>query len=288
MLCVIIIFGLHQFKKIPWSPIMSEMPAESKQKTDAKSLNQIITPILIGLVAEVLIGELKTLPPSMRLFSIILLGLVYGGITNSIGIKNLPISRRAASILTILFLFVGVLILLASFILNLDMLQTEALLVWLVVMILSLWLARSLPQSGSLARSLLTGAATVSLGAAIAIGGVPVAQFAMMGGTTDLLIQNNCDTDLINDALGLNVPAYNEQSKKFPAVSLTLQRSGNELAAQSQALSIALGSNVPFNTPIDACKKITIDGQLLGSGGSITLNLQESKSHIIRIDCSAC
>lgn len=267
---------------------MSEMPAESKQKTDAKSLNQIITPILIGLVAEVLIGELKTLPPSMRLFSIILLGLVYGGITNSIGIKNLPISRRAASILTILFLFVGVLILLASFILNLDMLQTAALLGWLVVMILSLWLARSLPQSGSLARSLLTGAATVSLGAAIAIGGVPVAQFAMMGGTTDLLIQNNCDTDLINDALGLNVPAYKEQSKKFPAVSLTLQRSGNELAAQSQALSIALGSNVPFNTPIDACKKITIDGQLLGSGGSITLNLQESKSHIIRIDCSAC
>lgn len=139
-----------------------------------------------------------------------------------------------------------------------------------------------------MARSLLTGAATVSLGAAIATGGVPVAQFAMMGGTTDLLIQNNCDTDLINDELGLNVPAYGEQSKKFPAVSLTLQRGGNELAAESQAFSIALGPNVPFNTPIDACKKITIDGRILGPGGSITLNLQESKSHTVSIDCSAC
>lgn len=84
------------FKQIPWSLIMSEMPAENKQtKMEAKSLNQIITPILIGAVADVLISQLEALPPSMRLFSIILLGLVYGWITNSIGVKNLPISRRA-------------------------------------------------------------------------------------------------------------------------------------------------------------------------------------------------
>jgi hypothetical protein len=260
---------------------MTEMPAQSVPKTDAKSLNQILTPILIGVVAEVLIGELKALPPSMRLLSVLFVGLVYGGLTNSIRPKKLPISRRAAFILSILFLLVSILIMLASIIMDIDIMQTATLLGWLAVMILSLWVARSLPESGMLARSLLTGAATVSLGAAIVIGGAPVVQFAMMGGTTDILIQNNCDTPLAYADYDLFVPAHGQNSTKFPAVSFTLERSGNQLIAKSQGQKI-------INGTIDGCKEISVDGQLLRSGDSIALKLQEQKSHVISIDCRAC
>jgi hypothetical protein len=118
---------------------MTETPAQSVLKTDAKSLNQILMPILIGVVAEVLISELKALPPSTRLLSVLFVGLVYGGLTNSISPRKLPISRRAAFILTVLFLFVSVLILLASIIMDIDIMQTATLLGWMAIMILSLW-----------------------------------------------------------------------------------------------------------------------------------------------------
>lgn len=269
---------------------MSEMPEASSKKADAKSLDQILAPILIGAVAELLIGELKALSPGMRIVSVIFIGLVYGGLTNRIGFKKVRISRGAAILLSILFLLAGILILLASIILNLDAMQTATLLGCLAVMVLSLWVARILPESSSLARSLLTGAATFSLGAAVAIGGAPVVQFAMMEGTTDLLIQNDCDTPMVNTIYDLNVPAHGQQVKKMPAVSFTLERTANELMAEGAGISIAsaAGQKLPFNTSIEGCKKITVDGQLLRPGDSIELRLQENRGHVISIGCSAC
>ncbi|NTV90364.1 MAG: hypothetical protein HGA22_08395, partial [Clostridiales bacterium] len=60
---------------------MSEAVAEGKQKTDVKSLKQILMPILIGVVAEVFVSGMKAMTPTMRLFSVLLIGVAYGGLT---------------------------------------------------------------------------------------------------------------------------------------------------------------------------------------------------------------
>jgi hypothetical protein len=267
---------------------MSEATADSKQKTDVKSLNQILMPIFIGVVAEVFVSELKAMTPTMRLFSVLLLGLVYGVMTNSIGLDKLPISRRAALIMTALFIFSGILIFLASFIMNLDAMQTSLLLGSMVLMLVCLWLAKSFPQSLSLVSSALTGAATVGLGAALAIGGAPVAEYIAMGGTNDLVILNNCCTAI---AYGnLVIPAQEERSFEMPAISFALERRGGELIAMCKGISIArrLGWDVPLNASLEGCKKIIVDGQILESGKSVTVDMQSGCSHKITIDCQMC
>jgi len=267
---------------------MSEATSDSKQKTDAKSLNQVLMPILIGVVAEVFVGEMKAMTPTMRLFSVLMLGLVYGVMTNSIGLDRLPISRRAALILTALFIFSGILIFLASFIMNLDAMQTSMLLGSMILMLVCLWLAKSFPQSLSLVSSALTGAATVGLGAALAIGGAPVAEYIAMGGTNELVIQNNCGTAI---AYGnLVIPAREERSFEMPAISFALERRGGELIAVCQGIGMArrMGWDVPLNASLESCKRIIVDGLTLESGKSVAIDMQRGDSHKIIIDCQMC
>ncbi|MGV8174945.1 MAG: hypothetical protein ACP5OU_04520, partial [Methanothrix sp.] len=271
---------------------MSETVSEGRQKTEAKPLSQILMPILIGLAAEVLIGAIKSMPPEMRLLSVLVIGLVYGGLTNGLGIKALPLSRRASFFLALLFLLGFVLIIFASVILNLDLMQTAVLLGCLVVMALSLLVVGALPQSVSLLRSFLTGAATFSLGAALAIGGAPVVDLVTSIDTDNgLTIINDCDTSLINPDLGLDVPAHKQQYlEDVPPVSFSLERRGNELIAGGMATSLIRksGSKVPFNSSVDICKKIWVDGQLLEPGSSVELRMNERRNHTIHIDCSGC
>jgi hypothetical protein len=264
---------------------MSEAVAEGKQKTDAKSLNQILMPILIGVISEVLVSELKVMTPTMRLLSVILIGVAYGGLTNSIGLKSLPISRGKAMFLTVLFALAGILILLASFLLNLDFFQTAMLLGWMAVMLLGLWMARLLPQSLTLARSVLMGAATVSLGAGLALGGAPVFECVSTGGTNEITVQNNCDTSI--GYMDFQIPAHSNKPLKLP-VSFELERRGNELKVKSQALlaSEALGWNIPLNASLNRCQSVLVDGNILKSGETVAFDGQSGKSHNITIDCS--
>ncbi|HNX39375.1 MAG TPA: hypothetical protein PKK11_02240 [Methanothrix sp.] len=242
-------------------------------------------PILIGVVAEVFVSELKVMSPTMRLLSVLVLGVAYGGLTNSLGPKSLPISRRMALLLSFLFVLAGILILLASFLLNLDFSQTAMLLGWMAAMLLSLWMARLLPQSLSLARSVLMGAATVSLGAGLALGGAPVVEYVATGGTNDIIIQNNCDTPI--GYMNFQVPAGSKISLPLPAVSFDMGRRGNELSVKSQALPAleALGWKIPLNTSLNHCQRILIDGQPLNSGDSVSIDALSGRNHNITIDC---
>lgn len=264
---------------------MSEAVAEGKQKTDAKSLNQILMPILIGVVAEVFVGELKAMTPTMRLLSVLLIGVAYGGLTNSFSLKSLPISRGKALLLTVLFALAGILILLASILLNLDFSETAMLLGWMAAMLLSLWMARLLPQSLSLARSVLMGAATVSLGAGLALGGAPVVELVATGGTNDIIIQNNCDTPI--GYMNFQVPANGIKPLKLPA-SFELERSGDELRVRSQALPAleSLGWEIPLNASLNRCQRVIVDGKPLNSGDKIAIDGQSGRAHNITIDCT--
>ena len=108
---------------------------------------------------------------------IVVLGVIYTAITSrSEGQRGLTVSKKAAVVLTLLFLLAIILVLLAYLILNLDPLQTLVLVGWMILMLAALFISRIVPDSQVFLKSLLANLAAFSLGGGIAIRGAPCSQ----------------------------------------------------------------------------------------------------------------
>ena len=260
---------------------MSNAPEAAGQASKTKSLNDLIGPILISAVLEVLLSSIKSLPPEQRMLIIVVLGFMYTLMTRRSGQRGLTVSRRATIVLTVLFILAIILISLAYLILNLDPVQTLVLVVWLVLMMAVLFISRTLPDSQVFLKSLLANLAAFSLGAGLAIGGAPVIKLVLsVAGLapTFLIIQNNCSDPLTDESWGLNVQAYGSQAVPVPAISFTLEREKGVLVARAVQRKASI--------PLGDCVDLRIDGKTLEPGNPITLDFQDGMNHTIIKDCS--
>ena len=260
---------------------MSDAPKATGQANETKSLNDLIGPILISAIAEVLVSSIKSLPLDQRMLIIVVLGFLYTIITSRReGQRGLTVSRRATIVLTILFILAIILILLAYLILNLDPVQALKLVVWLILMMAVLFISRMLPNSQVFLKSLLANIAAFSLGAGIAIGGLPVIKLVLsLAGLapTFLIIQNNCTDPIINDSWGLDVQAFGTEAVPVPALSFTLERETGALMAKALQRQA--------NIPLSDCVDLRIDGQALKPGNSVSLDFQDGRNHTVIKDC---
>ena len=64
---------------------MSDAPEATGQASKTKSLNDLIGPILISAVVEVLVSSIKSLPPDQRMLIIVVLGFMYTLMTRRSG-----------------------------------------------------------------------------------------------------------------------------------------------------------------------------------------------------------
>ena len=216
---------------------MSDTSKANGPAHKTKSLNDLIGPIVISAIAEVLVSSIKSLPPDQRMLIIVVLGVIYTAITSrSEGQRGLTVSKKAAVVLTLLFLLAIILVLLAYLILNLDPLQTLVLVGWMILMLAALFISRIVPDSQVFLKSLLANLAAFSLGGGIAIGGAPVVKLVLsLAGAVPafLIIQNNCSSPITNDEYGLVVQPFGSQAVKAPAVSFTLERREGLLVARA-------------------------------------------------------
>ena len=260
---------------------MSDAPTAAGQASKTKSLNDLIGPILISTIADVLVSSVKSLPPDQRMLLIVILGFMYTLITSrSEGQRGLTVSRRAMLVLTVLFILAIILVLLAYLILNLDPMQALKLVVWLILMMAVLYISRTLPDSQVFLKSLLANLAAFSLGAGIAIGGMPVIKLVLSlagAAPTFLIIQNNCSDPIINESWGLDVQAFGSEAVPVPAVSFTLERGEGVLVAKA----LQRQADIPLGDCID----LRIDGKALQPGGSVGLDFQDGRNHTIIKDC---
>lgn len=261
---------------------MSNAPEAAGQASKTKSLNDLIGPILISAVLEVLLSSIKSLPPEQRMLIIVVLGFMYTLMTRrSVSSRGLTVSRRATIVLTVLFILALILISLAYLILNLDPVQTLVLVVWLVLMMAVLFISRTLPDSQVFLKSLLANLAAFSLGAGLAIGGAPVIKLVLsVAGLAPafLIIQNNCSDPLTDESWGLNVQAYGSQAVPVPAISFTLEREKGVLVARAVQRKASI--------PLGDCVDLRIDGKTLEPGNQITMDFQDGMNHTIIKDCS--
>jgi hypothetical protein len=82
-----------------------------------------------------------------------------------------------------------------------------------------------LPDSQVFLKSLLANLAAFSLGAGIAIGGMPVIKLVLSlagAAPTFLIIQNNCSDPIINESWGQDVQAFGSEAVPVPALSFSL------------------------------------------------------------------
>ena len=260
---------------------MSDAPEATGQASKTKSLNDLIGPILISAVVEVLVSSIKSLPPDQRMLIIVVLGFMYTLMTRRSGSsQGLTVSRRATLVLTVLFILAIILVLLAYLILNLDPVQALVLVVWLVLMMAVLFISRMLPDSQVFLKSLLANLAAFSLGAGIAIGGAPVIKLVLsLAGLapTFLIIQNNCSDPITNESWGLDVQAFGSQAVPVPAISFTLEREKGVLVARAVQREASI--------PLSDCVDLRIDGKTLQPGNPIILDFQDGMNHTIIKDC---
>jgi hypothetical protein len=260
---------------------MSDAPEATGQANKTKSLNELIGPIMISAVVEVLVSSIKSLPPDQRMLIIVVLGFMYTLITSrSKGRGGLTVSRRATIVLTVLFIMAIILVLLAYLILNLDPVQALTLIVWLVLMMAILFISRTLPDSQVFLKSLLANVAAFSLGGGLAIGGAPVIKLVLsLAGLapTFLIIQNNCSDPMVNQSWGLDVQAFGSKAVPVPAISFTLEREKGVLLAKAVQRQASI--------PLSDCIDLRIDGKTLLPGNSVNLDFQDERNHTVIKDC---
>ena|GEM_PF-5683676 len=151
---------------------------------------------------------------------------------------------------------------------------------WLILMVAVLYVSRMLPDSQVFLKSLLANLAAFSLGAGIAIGGMPVIKLVLSvagAAPTFLIIQNNCSDPIINESWGLDVQAFGSEAVPVPAISFSLEREEGVLVAKVLQREA--------NIPLGDCVDLRIDGTALQPGNPMNLDFQDRMNHTIIKDC---
>lgn len=240
-------------------------------------LGRLLMPILLGLVADIVVKTITGLPMPWRALVIVILGIFYGAFELA---RRRPgqiaISRRTANLMTIALVVAIILIGAGALILALGLVAVIFLIGWLILMIIFIRVARSLPVTSVVPKSILMGVAMVSLGAALSMGGGPVVEFVTGGPVRRLVIHNNCSIPFAVPALNIDVPANGSQTMPVPAVSVTIRREQEK---------ICVGTTLEEYCFYSYDADITLNGQPIRSGDSLSINLQEQEEHSLVITC---
>lgn len=256
----------------------AEERAGKKDARESESFKSTILPVLLGLIVDLIVDAFSGLSSSAKMMVIVGLSVAYtAGELLGKRPKSFGISSRAKRLMTAAFVIAVLLLLGAAFILGLSLAATAFLTGWTILMALSLRLASSVPEGGVLARVALTRISAFTLGAALAIGGAPVAEVAF-GGPAHLTIINDCGDDLEYAPLNISIPAGESQTKEMPPIVVDVEHRGNVIQVGG-----TLGPKAPF--PLSQGIEISIDDRPLRPGDSRRIDLGDGKDHRLRIRC---
>jgi hypothetical protein len=234
-------------------------------------------PIILGLIVDIIVRIISDLPPAWRVLIVVTLGVIY--LVFDLARrrpKQVTVSRRAANLMTIALVVAIILVGAASLILGLTVASIVFLIGWLILMIVFIRFAQSLPAISVVPQSVLRGVAAVSLGAALSIGGGTVADLAIRG-PVQLTIHNYCPTPLVYEPLGIEVAAYGSQTIEVLPVTVIVRRE------ESRIFVRAFGLELPFVLPENV--DVSFDGRLIEPRAPLRVNLREREAHELIITC---
>jgi len=249
----------------------------NEQVEQNEPLSQQLMPIILGLIVDIIVGAISDLPPVWRVVIIIILGIIYSllDLTRRRP-EQIPISRRAASLMTIALIVAIILVGVAALILGLTVSSIVFLIGWLILMIIFIRIARALPLTRLALRSILGGIAAVSLGAALSMGGGTVLGFVTQG-PVQLTIHNDCPTPMLYEPLGIDIPPHRSQTIEVPPMIVTV---GQE---DDQVFLRLFGLQLPFDLPENV--EVIFDGQLIEPGIPLRADLRKRERHELLIIC---
>jgi len=251
-----------------------------KNKSQGESFTgQILQPVILGVFVDLIIDNITELDLSYHVLVAIILGIIYAGIyLAKKRPKQLNITSKTVNIMVILLVFAIIMIFAAALILYFS-LNTFILQVgWLVLMIIFIRAARSLPAALVVPKSFLSGVAAVSLGVALSIGGVPVIGYAATGGSVQLTIQNNCEKTLSNEEWDVYIPAFDQQTIDVPPITAVIRNDGSQIFVET-----FLGTQATFDFSEDV--EIRFNDLLIVPGELFRVDLSARQEHELNIEC---
>lgn len=228
---------------------------------------------MIGLV----VGVIDELPATVRILLAAIVGIIYTFIVARRRFKLFTLSRRTRYVMIAIFVFAIILVGAVTVISSFRLTNGVFLIVWLVLMVVALGVTGPLPASNVVLKSILTGAALVSLGAVVGMGGFPVVDYVLPS-HAQITIDNNCDTPLAYGPLGIYyVPAHGSRTVEVPTGTVTVRSEAGQIYVEAYGLELLY----PFPENVE----ILVDGQLINRIHNLEINLKEGKNHQLVITC---
>lgn len=244
---------------------------------------QFIMPIITGSIINFILDEMSELDQNLKTLIIVILAVIFGVIYAWFYFvrkrpKQVIISRRTTKIMTIALIVAIILICIAALILYHSLTTIIFQVGWLILMILFIRFARSMPVAQVVPKSVLTGIVAVGLGAALSIGGAPIIGLVTTQGSVQLTIYNNCDEPLVCEQWGVWVPVSGEQTINVSPVTVVIRQEGDQVIVDTlfglqAAFDLLKNVNVRFN------------GDLIEPGVPLRVNLMEQPEHELIITC---
>lgn len=260
-----------------------------------ESMSIQIMPVLLGLITDSALNSITELGLSERAVIITAMGIIYAGFyvyrkskkrskheqkklkvsKDSESTAKGVISRRVTTVLIVGLVIGTVLVGFGSAVLGLTIGEIVRLIAWLVVM--GVFVLSGNFLSGANMVFLLRGIATVGLGGALSMGGIPTVEF-VAAEPVELTIQNYCETPIEYGLLGIEVPGNTTKTVELKPLTVTFTREGDHVYVY------ALCQTVPYHVPEDAF--VSFNGQVIKPGESLTVDLGEEEQHEFFIQCS--
>lgn len=257
-----------------------------------------LMPVLLGLITDSILDSISDLGLMQRVLTITGIGIIYGLLyvkrkrskKNKYEQKKLEVpanpgnptnpkdtvSRRVTAALIVGFLIAIILVGAASLILGLPHGMIIQLMGWLLLMVIFVLSGNFLPSRKM--ALFLRAIAAVSLGGALSIGGVPTYEF-VTAEPVELTIQNYCSDTIVYDLLDIEVLGNTVETVKLKPVTVTFTRDENFVYVY------AFCRKVPYSVPEDAL--VSFNGQEIGVGDSLTIDLSEQEQHTLIIQCKS-
>jgi hypothetical protein len=228
--------------------------------------------IMIGLV----VGVIAELPTTVRVSLAAIVGIIYTFFVVRGRFKLFTLSRRTRNVMIAIFVIAIILVGAVTVTSSFRLTNGVFLIVWLVLVVVSLGVTGSLPASSVVLKSILTGAALVSLGAAVGMVGAPVVDYATHS-PVQVTIYNNCNTPLGYSPLGIYVPAHDSRTVEVPRGTVTVRSEAGQIYAEVYGLEL----RYPLPENVD----VLVDGQLINRVHNLEINLKEGEIHQLVITC---